>query len=258
MILSRRVALNGVQLDQIDNAIVIRKVDAGAPTLSVNAVSRMGSVGQRVTSEHWEMLEVMITYAIDLGKRQMARRKEIFDAVNAWAMGKGWLTVNWMTNRRMWVDKVIVPNGGDMWDWTGEYTIVFRAYSVPFWQEENPASVAANLTSGSVVLGVGGNVQTVIDLTFKNTSGSTINTFSVSAGGNTISLSDIGLLNGETLQIHHGTDGLLRIVIGSRSVYNKRAAGGADDLYVQPGNVTVSVTAGGSGRLIVTCCGRYV
>ena len=258
MILSKRAALGGVQLDELHESIVIQRVDPGTPQRNISAVAMMGGAGQRITGDHWETLDIIVEFGINLPKRQMELRRQVFEMVTAWALRGGWLTVNWMPNRRVWVDRVELPNGGDMWEWTNTYTITFRAYSVPFWQEENPASVAANLTSGSVVLGVGGNVQTVIDLTFKNTSGSTINTFSVSAGGNTISLSDIGLLNGETLQIHHGTDGLLRIVIGSRSVYNKRAAGGADDLYVQPGNVTVSVTAGGSGRLIVTCCGRYV
>ena len=49
MILSRRVALGGVQLDEIHEAIVIRSIDPGVPNETINAVERMGGAGQRIT-----------------------------------------------------------------------------------------------------------------------------------------------------------------------------------------------------------------
>jgi hypothetical protein len=109
MILSRRAALGGVQLDEIHERIVIRRIDPGVPYEVTDAVDRMGGVGQRVTGQHWQTLEVNITYAIDVPKREMALRRQIFDAVNTWALRKGWLTTNEMPNRRFYVEKVIVP-----------------------------------------------------------------------------------------------------------------------------------------------------
>ena len=134
MILSKRVALGGQQLDELHDAIVIRSIDPGVPNESISAVDRMGGAGSRITGDHFSTIDVSVTYAIDIPKRRMAERRAVFDLVNAWANRKGWLTVNWLENRRMYVDKTILPGSGDLWEWTSEFTIVFRAYNVPFWQ----------------------------------------------------------------------------------------------------------------------------
>ena len=59
MILARRAALNGEQLDEIHDAIVIRRIDPGVTKETVQAVSRMGA-GQRMTGEHWDTLEAAV------------------------------------------------------------------------------------------------------------------------------------------------------------------------------------------------------
>lgn len=257
MILSKRVALGGVQLDELHDAIVIRSIDPGVTKESVSAVTRMGGFGQRMTGQHWDTLEVSVSYAIDIPKREMVLRRQIFDAVNAWALKKGWLTVNWLENRRFYVDKVVLPGSGDMWAWTDEFTITFRAYNVPFWQDALPAQVSSGTAaSGSVTVQVGGNVQSVLDVTFQNRSGMTINSFWVQANGNRITLSSLGLGGSSALTINHGTDGLLRIKIGSTSVYQKYT--GADDLFVNPGNVGVTFAADRAGTLTVQSYGRWV
>ena len=256
MILSRRVALGGVQLDELHESIVIQRVDPGTPQRNISAVSMMGGAGQRITGDHWEKLEVVVEYGIDLPKRQMELRRQIFDAVNAWAIRGGWLTVGWMPNRRAWVDKVELPSSGDMWEWTKSYTITFRAHAVPFWVDEMPVQVTNQLiTSGSVSIEVGGNVESVLDVSFANRSGMTIYNFRISAGGNTIVLSSLGLGGSETLNISHGTDGLLRITAGGRSVLDRRT--GADDLYVLPGANTVTIQSDRAGTLTVRNYGRY-
>ena len=257
MILSRRVALGGVQLDELHERIVIQSIDPGVPHESVSAVNRMGGYGQRVTGQHWETLEVNVAYAIDVPKTELALRRQIFDAVNSWALRKGWLTTNEMPNRRFYVDKVIVPGSGDVREWTNEYVITFRAYNVPFWQDELPAQAASGtVSSGRVWVPVGGNVRTVLDVSFRNMSGMTINNFTVQAAGNQIALSSLGLGGSSILQISHGTDGLLRITAGGVNVYSKYT--GADDMYVDPGNVAVDFSADRAGILTAQAYGRWV
>ena len=257
MILSKRAALGGVQLDELHEAIVIQRIDPGTTQKNISAVSMMGGAGQRITGEHWETLDVVIEFGINLPKREMELRRQIFDMVAAWALRGGWLTVNWMPNRRVWVDRVELPNGGDMWEWTNTYSLTLRAYSVPFWQDETPVTVShPQITNGSVNIEVGGNVQSVLDLEFRNISGMTINNLRVSAGGNTLVLSSLGLGGSETLMISHGTDGLLRITAGGRSVLDRRT--GSDDLYVMPGTNTVTIQADRAGALTVRSYGRYV
>jgi len=256
MILSKRAALGGVQLDELHEAIVIQRIDPGTTQKNISTVSMMGGAGQRITGEHWETLDVVIDFGINLPKREMELRRQIFDMVAAWALRGGWLTVNWMPNRRLWVDRVELPNSGDMWEWTNTYSLTLRAYSVPFWQDEMPVTAVHQLiTSGTVGIEVGGTVQSVLDVEFRNRSGMTINNFRVTAGGNEIVLSSLGLGGVETLSIHHGTDGLLRITAGGRSVLDRRT--GSDDLYVMPGSNIVTVQADRAGALTVRSYGRY-
>lgn len=258
MILSRRCALDGVQLDEIDEAVVIQSIDPGTPAESMSAVDRMGGWGQRITAQHWQTLEVRVTYGINIPKRQLARRREVFDAVNAWALRKGWLTVNWMEGRRMWVEKVILPGSGDLWDWTAEFTITFRAYGVPFWQDELPAqAVSGTAASGRVWITPGGNTESVLDVSFRNMSGMIINNFWVQTGGRRITLGALRLGGNETLTISHRTDGLLQMRIGDVSVYDRYT--GADDLIVKAGeNAAVDFSADRAGILTVQSFGRWI
>ena len=257
MILSKRVGLNGQQLDELHDAIVIRSIDPGVPKENISAVDRMGGAGQRITGSHWQTLDVSITYAIDIPKRQMAERRAVFDLVNAWANRKGWLTVNWLENRRMYVDKTILPGSGDLWEWTSEFTIVFRAYNVPFWTDETPVQANGGpAASGRVWIPVSGDTESVLDVSFRNMSGMTINNLWIQANGNRITLAGLDLGGRSTLNIHHGTDGLLRIEADGTSVYHKYS--GADDLYVNPGSVAVDYSADRAGILTVTNYGRWI
>ena len=257
MILTRRAALDGDMLDELHDAIVIRGIDAGTPKESLQAVNRMGGAGQRVILRHMETLEAKVTFAIDIPKRRIAERREVFDLVKDRALRGGWLTVSERPGKKMWAEKVIMPDAGDLWDWTRDWDILFRAYGVPFWVDENPASVTVpNITSGTAQITVPGDEETVLDVKFENISGQNIPNFSVGAGGKTLELTGVNLGAGQTLEIYHTPDGLLRAVKGTESVYG--LLGGADDLNVKPGDVTVTVAATRAGKLTVSCAGRYL
>lgn len=256
MILSRRAALNGVELDEVHEAIVIRSIDPGTPKESVSSANRMGA-GARLTSQHYDSLEAAVTFAINIPKRRLAERREAFDMVTDWALQKGWLTTNEMPERRMWVEHVAVPNSGDLWKWTDEFTIQFHAYGVPFWQDESPAQVVNdNITKGNVTLSVPGMVRTVLNVSFRNISGQNIPNFTVSAAGNTLTLNGVNLGANQTLTIDHTEDGLLRARKGNTSVYQLLT--GSEDLFANPGDVSVSVNATRAGKLTVSAYGRYV
>lgn len=257
MILSRRVTLGGVQLDELHEAIVIQSIDPGIPNETVSASDKMGGFGQRITGQHWNMLESSVTFAINVPKREMILRNEILDLVKAWAKAKQWLIFSNMPDRQMYVDKVVLPGPGDLWEWTHEYTITFRAYNVPFWQQITPNITKVNsITNGSVPFEVGGTAPSVLDIAFRNISGKVIQNFAVTAAGKTITLNDVNIGANETLRISHGTDGLLRILSGNRNVYSLYR--GSDDLAVNPGSVTVKITATRAGELTVTNTGRFL
>lgn len=260
MILKRRVWFRNAPLDELDQSVVIRRIETGTPRETIKAVSTMGGFGQRITSQHWETLECAVSFAINKPKRDISGRRSVFDTVNAWAYGTGWLECTERPGRRMWADKVTCPEPGDLWDWTDEYTITFSAYGVPFWQDEEAEEETDTLEADTykyISMVVGGNVRTVLDLEYTNTSGGAVSTFSAAVNGRTIGLSGFSLANGKKLILTHGTDGLLRITADGTSIYSKQAEG-ADDLYLEPGYNTVSVRAGGAGSVTVSAFGRYL
>lgn len=258
MILSRRISRGGIQLDEIDESIVIRSVDPGVPHESVGTANKMGGWGSRITNQHWESLEASVTFAIDIPKREMTRRREVFDKVIVWAKGAGWLRTNQLDGRRLWVDKVVVPGGGDMWNWLGEYTITFRATSVPFWQDENAVeAVKKKISSGSVQIEIGGTAPGVLDLSFENVSGAQNTNVKFTVDGKELDLHGVNLAANETLNLTHTNDGTLRVRAGSRNVYSLLR--GADDAYVEAGTtVTVGVTATRAGNLTVKNVARWL
>lgn len=261
MKLTRRVAVGNVQLDEVDPSIVIRNIDTGAPDENITAVSRMGGAGQRITGAHFNSLTVTVAYAIDIRKKRLTNRRDVMDKVKAWAMGGAWLTTNENPKRRMYIERVSFSSAGDLFDWTNEYTITFRSYGIPFWQDSSVEPKSKQMTSGSIKVDVGGNVQTVLNATFENKSGKIINKFKITAGENTMDFTNLALAAKETLEITHTNTGLLRLRIrqtdgSTRTAMTRRT--GADDLYVDPGTQIVTIKSERSGLLTVSAYGRWL
>lgn len=261
MILSHRVALNGVQLDSVDHRILVQGVDEAAGKDQLSAVSVFGGVGQRVTNRHRDYLDVTVRFSLKIKKNDMQSRSDVFEQVNAWAAPGGWLTVNYKANRRLRVERFQCPAAGDQWAWTSVYSITFRAYAVPYWQEATTTLYTANGASMEKRIAVQGSEKSVLDVQFKNTSGETCNSLSMAAGESEIALENLGLLSGETLILDHTEDGLLRIRIQSgsafRSALGKRTAASSNDLWVRPGGVDVAISAQRAGEFAVQCLGRF-
>ena len=261
MILAHRAALNGTQLDSLDSRINIKAIEEGAGKESISAVSTAGGAGQRITGRHRETLDVVVKFSIT-EMADLQARETVLEAVNKWAAGGGVLTVNYKSGRELKVVCVQCPGAGDAYEWTTVYAITFRAYGVPYWTESTATSGTDSGTSGSVSLTVNGSAETVAEISFKNTSGSTVDTFTVTAGSSVIAFTSLGLANNETLEIDH--DGkLIRIRIKGtggtyRSAMAKRTAASADDLYLTPGSRTVSYTAGGAGSFTASVKGRFM
>lgn len=256
MILKRRAALGGSQLDQVDDSIVIRRLDPGTTKKTVNTVSRMGGWGQRETGRHWETLEAAVAYAIDIPKDRLADRREVFDSVNEWAMAGGWLTMSFMEGRRLWVDDVALPSSGDLFNWTEEFTIGFTARSVPFWQDAEATTATGDR------IDVPGQVETVCDMELANGSGATIDILTIQIGGSRFIFDSLGLGNSETLKIGHTGNGTLFIriyedAVTFRSALDKRTGESSDDLAVKPGTRLITVDAE-NVTWTVSCCGRYL
>lgn len=263
MKLRHRVSLNDNQLDELDERIIVLGVNDGAGRETLNAVSRFGGIGQRITTRHRDTLDIVVSFGLRIKARDMAARSELLEKVNAWAMGGGWLKVNYKPDRRIYVTCAQLPAAGDLADWETEFSITFRAYGVPYWQQETPAQININSTrSASHQMEVPGTAPTVMNLTFRNLSGMEIASFTITTGKSRFTLDNLGLMADETLAVEHTVDGLVRIGIYStagawRSVLGRRTADSSDDLTVSPGTMQWSMSAQRAGRLTISCYGRY-
>ena len=65
MILSKRVALDGVQLDSVDSRILIQRVETAAGKETIDAASLWGGSGSRVTGIHRDSLDVVVSFSIN-------------------------------------------------------------------------------------------------------------------------------------------------------------------------------------------------
>ena len=243
MIWSRRVALNGVQLDEVDPSIVIQSIEPADGRDNISAVGSAYGYGQRITGIRRDTL--------------------VLEAVNAWAATAAdgaWLTVNYKENRRLWVTMAQVPGEGSLWDWAREYQLTFRAYAVPYWEDETATqAVSAVASSGGMTLAVPGNTKSVAEIKVANKSGASITTVSVTVDGQTMAFSGIVLGGSQTLVIDHVLSGslyYLRARIGSTSVLAKRT--GANDFIVKPGNRSISWSASRAVQVTASVRGRYL
>ena len=265
MELKRRVALNNVQLDAVDSRICISSVEPGDGKENISAVDAAAGYGQRITGNRRSMVDMVVKFRIhEKGKTTagLQARSEVLEKVNAWAAPGGALTVNYRPGRRLNVILAQAPGEGSLWDFTKEFQITFRAYAIPFWEDNTQSSKQIDTdASGETTITTGGSAKTQIDFTMLNTSGSTINTASITAGGQTMTFADLGLANGETLTIDHTADGLLRIrILGTGGAYRSAMAArsGANDFLIDAGTRTVSYSAGGNCTVTAVWRARYL
>lgn len=260
MICRHRAALGGLQLDEIDPAIVIQRIEEPEPKEQIQTALIAGG-GSRITGKRRESLDVNIKFGLDIRKEEMGVREILIEKINRWAMDGGILTISQRPDRQLRVGLATPAAIGDPWDWTASYTLVFRACGIPYWEQATPVSTTtATGGSGSAVLTVEGSTESRADVTLVNMSGAEISTCSITVGGQTMTFTSLGLMGGESLVIDHDAQGILRIRIRSaggswRSALARRS--GADEFNVRPGNVTVRFTAQRACQMTASVRGRY-
>lgn len=260
MILARRVALNGVQLDSLDNRILISAIDEAAGRDNISAVSLGAGDGQRITAKRRDTLDITVKFNLNIKNSDMAGRTALLNAINKWASGGGVLTVGHRSGQQLAVVLAQAPGGGDQYSWANEFTMVFRAYGVPFWEDVTATSQALEQdTSGSGSITMDCSAETIGNVTVQNKSGGEIDSVSVTVNGNEMTFTDLGLTNNAYLTIDHVTTGgacCLRARIGNTSVLALRS--GADEFVMKPGANAISFSAEGDVIVTVSAKGRYL
>jgi hypothetical protein len=261
MILKRRVALNGVHLDSLDERIIITGIDEAAGADKITATMSANGSGQRVVKKRRDTLDVTVKFTMAIKNDDMAARALLLETVNAWAAKGGWLTVNYRPDRRLGVVLAQVPGGGDQFNWANEYTIVFRAFAVPYWEDVAPATATSGTgSSGSMQITVPGSAETVADVTVVNKSGAAIAKVELTIGGKYMKFETGTILaSGQSLVVDHPqtvNQIYFRATVSGSSVMRYRT--GANDFTVQPGNVSISFSASRAVQVNVSVKGRYL
>lgn len=270
MILKRRVALNGVWLDEVDDRICISSVEPGDGKENISAVDSAVGFGSRITGQHRSTVDMIVKFRIlNTGRTEkgLQARAKVLEKVNKWARNGGALTVNYKADRRLNVILAQAPGEGSLWDYTKEFQITFRAYALPYWEQDPAESAVQTAANTNKLIKIDGSAETQIDVTLKNISGQTINTATVqiskSGASRTIQLTNLGLAGNEALVIDH-KDGLIRIrILGAngtsyRSAMANRTSGSDDDLKLAPGNWNARYTADRACEMTVSWRARYL
>jgi hypothetical protein len=260
MILRRRVALGGVQLDELDERIVISGIEEGTGAVSVSSVETVNADGKRVTRKKRDSLDVAVKFLMNIRKDEMAERALLLEKINGWAANGGNLTVGHRPDRRLVVFLNRAPGGGEMYNWTDEFELGFQAMSVPYWEDAVATSVSSGVTTGGTLwLDVPGNTKTVVDVDIQNMSGTNNRNVWVNVAGQEIRISGTPIAAGRTIRIAHPNDGMetyLKITDGVRSLLAFRT--GADDLVVSPGSNWITFGADRAVKVTVSVRGRYL
>lgn len=256
------VYLNGVGMHEISRDVVINSIDENAVTMQTATLASGTRVGQRVTARTRGYLEVDISFSLRNIKNYQ-RRADTLDAVNAWAMAGGEMEVNYRPDKRLRVTCDSLPAAGYMRDWTDEYTIAFRAYEIPFWEDARESAVTRTTAGETITIVRMGTAPTPLCFTCKNMGSGAADTASISAGGHTISFSGLGLAVGETLALDYDESGMQRIRIlsqsgSARDAYDARTAESADDILLEKANESVTMRAAQRMEWRLSHRGRYL
>ena len=249
--------LNGNSLEEINSRVRIVDIVEHPPDRDIELEDRakyhgMHYLGTRINSR---VIEVVFVIAA----RDKTLRRLLLEEVLALFDTNGELELSNRDGQYINVICTEAPSIDSHRDYMNTLKLEYISVD-PFWQNRAPESATVNLAAsvaGSVSISPTGNVdQSFMTFTLKNTSGGTINTFSIAVNGYGFSFTALGLAAGATLVCSYDSEGYLTLMIGATSVLSKRT--GDDDLVLnqQEAN-TVTATASGTATLVVYARGLW-
>lgn len=243
------VYLNGTALSSLDPSIVVQGVNEPAPNWNIPATSRGWKEGQRPGKTEKRYRDIQIRFAVAIIK-DLTARENVIQKIRNWAEGGGWMEISYRPGQRIYTRIMAMPAINGIEKWAETYQMTMRAWEMPEWEyrDADRLTLTGNSTSGTLKMkGHGGKLRAEIT----NGSGSTCNTVTITAGGDSIAFSSLGLANGEKLIIEYNEKDrqILEIEASGgtrRSVLNKRTGASSDDIRLSGGANTVTVAAGQS------------
>lgn len=250
--------LNKESLSAIDPSIMILDIAYGEPRFTQVLSDKPGRPGQHLTNRL--LRSAQVTISMEIHEQRIEKRQNVCELVNRWAAKGGLLTTNDKRGKQLRVICESPPVIASALKWTQPVRLVFSAYEQPFWEDEYPVmEVLTGANAGASVYVPGIGAQTRAEVSVRNTSGDVLDALTVNAGGTTFDFEELGLADGETLEINHDENGLLRIRVGDVSKMACRTAESDDELLLTTGMwENVEVLAGGEVVATFKARGLYL
>lgn len=259
MNLSRRVSLDDVQLDSLDERIIISGFEEDQPDETYRTTDAW-PVGSRVTSRHLNRKKITVKFLLKVRKGNFADRNEILEKITGWANYGRIMKSTTRPNREIRVECTQKPKASDPRKWTSEYQMVFEAMGTPYWEDTTVTSVTLTQDDeGTGTITMTGNADTLGEALIHNKSGDTLDTLSLTVNGYTMSFTNLGLANNGYLTIDHTlAEGVpvLRVRIADTSKLAHKT--GDDEFILKAGDNAISYTAEGEVIVQVSAKGRYL
>lgn len=238
--------MDGVAMSSLHDDLAVLDIEYEAPSISNTVFKRAQGSGGYVGDRYQESSGVTIHFELHI--YDPAERQRVCAAVCKWAQGRILQTTDRPDQRLLCICDEY-PAISSASKWTDPLAVVFRAYSIPYWQEQNPVMVTLTGTLDDDTLYVPGNagyarVEAEISAVEALTS------VTLTAGQTSIVLSGMSVPAEGVIRIYYDDEGFLRITLGSTSIMDKRT--GDDDLLVPCGERSaVSLASDG------TCTCRF-
>lgn len=241
------VSLNGKQLHELDDLIIIQSVNESKPNMTRSTASTTGLNGMFMTSFERQSIDVTVSFSIRT-VRDYKKRIEVLDKVNAWAIGGGLLRTNYQDGKVLSVVCDGLAGAANVKEWTGEYDLLFKAYAIPYWQGSVQSFTWERKNSVSATIKMNGTTKSVMSFEVNNTSKNKVDRVTVSTGQSSITFDGMGLEPGESLVMaYNGRNTQYINIYKSDGTLKKHANGcrtkeSSDELVVNSGNNSISIS----------------
>lgn len=263
------IQLNGVDLiDAVPSAIIhALSVEPAAVKSQYSELAKGGRLRQ-------SFLRQSISVRLEVQFRAIGnpiKRAEAVDALNAWAMGGGKLTLSNRPGKCLFVECEKPASEGSLYASDAVASVVLTANVVPFWQAETPTTAETSyMHQGELLasMNMPGTTDTemsaeiiVGDGPLYNLTVSTPKS-SMTFAGETVTNEDgtteqKPLAEADTTFKLFYENGALRILSGETSAFRFRSAESADDLILSPGENMVHITADAPVTVRLSAHGRW-
>lgn len=256
MVTRYQVSLNGNQLHDIADSIIIRDVQEKSMALQISTLPIGRGNGMMVTRSSRDSLT--ITVMVEVHEYGIEERTEVINKIALWARSGGILKANHRKDQQIYVKCIELPTVASALKWTDVVKITFVAFAFPFWQSENEKTVTtSNLASSSGVLTLDGDGDNSL-VSANVVAGGSLNTLTITVNGRSMSFEGLGIGNGGVLEIGYTNDGIQYIRQGGISKMACRTLDSVDDLLANVGNNPFSITANVPVRATIRARGVFI